>query len=85
MAFYRETGEVRSIAGMDPKRLDQVRQLQEFLHGADSWSIVVIRHGYLMREFYTFNVLVPTRFDIWSTNRSGQPSLPLYPGGLSTN
>ena len=36
-----------------------MRQLQEFLHGGDSWGIAIIRHGYLVREFYTFNVLIP--------------------------
>jgi len=67
--WLKEPDEVRSIAGMNPEKLDLVRQTQEFLYG-DSWSIVIIRHGYLVREFYTFNVLVPTRFDIWSGTKS---------------
>ena len=62
--------EVRQVAGMDPEKLDMVLQFHEFRCGGDSWSIVVIRHGYLVREFYTFNVLVPTRFDIWSGTKS---------------
>ena len=62
--------EVRATAGMDPDRLDRVRQVQEFMLGGDSWSIVIIRHGYLVLEFYTFNVLLPTRFDIWSGTKS---------------
>ncbi len=62
--------EVRSVAGMDSEELDQVRQTEEFLYGGDSWAIVIIRHGYLVREFYTFNVLVPTRFDMWSGTKS---------------
>lgn len=68
--WIKEPEEVRSLAGMDPERFDLVRQLQEFLYGGDSWSIVIIRHGYLVREFYTFNVLIPTRFDIWSGTKS---------------
>jgi CubicO group peptidase (beta-lactamase class C family) len=61
---------IRVQAGMDPERLDLVRQQQEFLYGGDSWAIVIIRHGHLVREFYTFNVLLPTRFDIWSGTKS---------------
>jgi CubicO group peptidase (beta-lactamase class C family) len=62
--------QVRQVAGMNPAKLELVRQLQEFLFGGDSWGIVIIRHGYLVREFYTFNVLVPTRFDVWSCTKS---------------
>ncbi len=46
------------------------RHRQETLYGGESWSIVIIRHGHLVREFYTFNVLIPTRFDIWSGTKS---------------
>jgi len=62
--------QIRQLAGMDPAKLEQVRQMQEWLHGGDSWGIVILRHGWLVREFYTFNVLVPTRFDIWSCTKS---------------
>jgi CubicO group peptidase (beta-lactamase class C family) len=55
---------------MDPDRLELVRQRQEFLYGSESWGIVIIRRGYLVREFYTFNVLIPTRFDIWSCTKT---------------
>jgi CubicO group peptidase (beta-lactamase class C family) len=68
--YLVEPEEVRAIAGMDPEHLDLVRRREEFLHGGHCWSIVVIRRGYLVREFYTFNVLVPTRFDIWSGTKS---------------
>jgi CubicO group peptidase (beta-lactamase class C family) len=62
--------EVRALAGLDPGQLDLVAQQQTFLHGGDSCGFVVIRHGWLAREYYTFNVLVPTRFDIWSGTKS---------------
>jgi CubicO group peptidase (beta-lactamase class C family) len=62
--------DVRELAGMNPAQLDLVEQQQTFLYGGDSWGIVIIRHGYLVREFYTFNVLTPTRFDIWSGTKS---------------
>jgi CubicO group peptidase (beta-lactamase class C family) len=55
---------------MDPDQLELVRQRQEFLYGGESWGIVIIRHGYLVREYYTFNVLIPTRFDIWSCTKT---------------
>jgi CubicO group peptidase (beta-lactamase class C family) len=68
---YLTTDEqIRQMAGMDPEQLELVRQIQGFLFGGDSWGIVIIRHGYLVREFYTFNVLVPTRFDVWSCTKS---------------
>jgi CubicO group peptidase (beta-lactamase class C family) len=61
---------VRSDAGMDPAKLDLVFERQHLLWGGESWAIAVIRHGWLVREAYTFNVLVPTRFDIWSCTKS---------------
>jgi CubicO group peptidase (beta-lactamase class C family) len=61
---------VRSIGGMDPEWLDRVLEGQHQLWGGDSWAIVIVRGGYLVREAYTFNVLVPTRFDIWSGTKS---------------
>lgn len=68
--WLREPEEVRAVAGMDPDRLDLVQREQEVLHGGDSWGVVIIRRGYLVREFYTFNVLTTTRFDIWSGTKS---------------
>jgi CubicO group peptidase (beta-lactamase class C family) len=68
--FCLDNTSVHTRGGMDSKLLDQVCQRQEFLHGGDSWGIVIIRHGWLVREFYTFNVLIPTRFDIFSGTKS---------------
>jgi CubicO group peptidase (beta-lactamase class C family) len=61
---------VRAKAGMDPEALDLVRENEELLHGGHSWAIAIVRGGWLVRELYTFNVLVPTRFDIWSGTKS---------------
>ncbi len=65
-----QSEDVISKAGMKPEKLSQIQQLQEFLYGGDSWGIVIIRKGYLVREFYSFNVLTPTRFDIWSCTKT---------------
>ncbi len=68
--YLTDPEEVRHLGGMDPARLDLLQEDQELLHGGDSWAIAIIRHGYLVRECLTFNVLVPTRFDIWSGTKS---------------
>jgi CubicO group peptidase (beta-lactamase class C family) len=68
--FCQSPEQVRERAEMDPAQLDLVRQQQTFLHGGNSWGIVIVRHGYLVREFYTFNVLFPTRFNVWSCTKS---------------
>jgi CubicO group peptidase (beta-lactamase class C family) len=62
--------EVRSIGGFDQARLAEVERTQAQLCGGDSYSIVIIRHGRLVAEFDTFNVLTPTRFDTWSCTKS---------------
>ncbi len=68
--YLTDPAEVRRRGGMDPTRLALVQQTQEFLHGGDSWAIAIIRHGYLVAEWLTFNVLPPTRFDLWSGTKS---------------
>ena len=55
---------------MDVHKLDQLFELQSFLFGSDSWGIVVIRNGYLVREHHTFMGLATSRFDIWSCTKS---------------
>jgi CubicO group peptidase (beta-lactamase class C family) len=65
-----EPADVRALGGMDPEALDLLRQEQELVHGGDSWSLAIIRHGYLVRECYTFNVLIPTRFNVWSCTKT---------------
>lgn len=62
--------DVRRLAGMDPDRLEALGERQLVFNGGDSWSLAIIRHGYLVREFHTFNVLFPSRFDIWSCTKS---------------
>jgi CubicO group peptidase (beta-lactamase class C family) len=61
---------VQTKAGMDADKLDQLFELQEFLFGSYTWGIVIIRHGYLVREHYTFLAQIPSRFDSWSCTKS---------------
>ena len=62
--------EIASAGGFDPARLRQVATTQYQLCGGDSYSIVIIRHGRLVAEINTHNVLTPTRFDVWSCTKS---------------
>jgi CubicO group peptidase (beta-lactamase class C family) len=68
--YLKEPDEIREVAGMDVARLDAIYHEQERRYGEHSWSIAIIRHGWLVREFHTFNVLAGTRFDIWSGTKS---------------
>lgn len=68
--WLMDAAEVRGLGGMDPLKLERLRLAQEDEHAGDSWSIAIIRHGYLVKEIHTFNVLVPTRFDVWSCTKS---------------
>jgi len=68
--YLSSPDDVRNLGGMDAAALEHVHNRQQIFHGGDSWSIVIIRHGHLVREFHTFNVLFPSRFDIWSCTKS---------------
>lgn len=62
--------EVRALAGMDPLKLAAFGRLQELLHAGFSWSLAIVRRGYLVQEIASFNVLPTTTFDIWSGTKS---------------
>ena len=68
--YLTRAEDVRQVGGMDPLKLDNLLLNQELLLGGDSWGVAIIRHGRLVREHYTFNVLTPTRFDVWSCTKS---------------
>jgi len=61
--------EVRSLAGMDPEKLDLLKeeQLQLF---AGPWQIIIIRKGYLVAEWYGVPTMPTTTFDGWSSTKS---------------
>ena len=68
--WLKTADDVHNLAGMDAYQLDQLFELQTFLFGSYSWGIVIIRHGYLVREYATFMGLATSRFDIWSCTKS---------------
>jgi CubicO group peptidase (beta-lactamase class C family) len=61
--------QIRSLARMDPQRLNLIRdqQLQTF---QGPWSIVIIRHGYLVAEWFGVPTMPHTTFDVWSCTKS---------------
>lgn len=68
--YLMEPEDIREKAGMDALKLDIFQDSQLQLYEHDSWSAVIIRHGYLVKEIQTFNVSAQTRFDIWSGTKS---------------
>ncbi len=62
-------GDVRSKAGMDPQQLDLIGQAQAQLYGGP-WQIVIVRNGYLVREWFGVPAMPATTFDIWSCTKS---------------
>ena len=68
--WLKDAEQIRLIAGLDVQKLTVMAHAQELIHGGDSWGLVVISRGYLAFEYYTFNVLAHTRFDIWSSTKS---------------
>ncbi len=65
----RTPEEVREIGGMDPRRLALGAEHNAFQASTTS-SLVVIRHGWLVAEWYEASALATTRYDIWSATKS---------------
>ena len=65
----KSPAEVRSLGGMDPDKLDLIRDKFLGLFGGP-WQIVVIRHGYLVAEWYGLPTMPTTTFDGWSCTKS---------------
>ena len=61
--------EIRSLAGMNPDRLNLLKeeQLQLF---AGPWQIIIVRKGYLVAEWYGVPTMPTTTFDGWSSTKS---------------
>jgi CubicO group peptidase (beta-lactamase class C family) len=65
----RSDDEVRSLAGMDPRRLNLIGQIQSQLFGGP-WAIAIVKNGYLVREWFSALALPATTFDVWSCSKS---------------
>ena len=61
--------EVRRLAAMDPEKLDKVGQTTTALY-AGPWVLLVIRHGYIVREWMGVPAMPQTTFDVWSCTKS---------------
>ena len=64
------TADVQKYGGMDLAKLKRLFDLQMHLFGSYCWGAVIIRHGWLLHEHYTFMGLTSSRFDIWSCTKS---------------
>lgn len=65
----RNDDEVRSKAGMDPRRVRLIGQSQLQLYSGP-WSIVILRNGYLVAEWFGVPAMPATTFDVWSCTKS---------------
>lgn len=68
--YLRGAEEIRSRGGLAADRLELLLERQNMMYGGDSWSIVIIRHGYLVRECYSFGSASHKRFDLASGTKS---------------
>jgi CubicO group peptidase (beta-lactamase class C family) len=61
--------EVRQVGGLDPARLRLAAEYNAFLASTTS-SLVVVRRGWLVAEWYEVSALATTRYDVWSCTKS---------------
>ena len=61
--------EVCRLAGFDPKRLDFVAKYHQGIFGGP-WAIVIIRRGYLVREWYAVPALPTATYNTHSCTKS---------------
>jgi CubicO group peptidase (beta-lactamase class C family) len=68
--FARTPSELRDRAELDPARLAAAGAWHAEQSSAETWGLVVIRHGWIAHESYSANVAAPQRFDLWSCTKS---------------
>lgn len=61
--------DIRKLAGMDPQQLRLIEQSQLEVYGGP-WVIAIVRHGYLVREWFSVPAMLATTFDVWSCTKS---------------
>jgi CubicO group peptidase (beta-lactamase class C family) len=67
--FLRTDDERREIGGMDPYKL-QLAAESIAMQMSTTSSFVIIRHGWIVAEYYELSALTTTRYDIWSSVKS---------------
>ncbi len=66
--WVKSDDEVRSVGGMDPGRLEYA--CEDNAQFGNCSAVVIIRHGWLVAEWYENHCLTTTRFDVWSATKS---------------
>jgi hypothetical protein len=59
---------VRALGGIDPERLGLACEYNARFDASS--GVVIVRHGYLVAEWYENSALTTTRYDIWSCTKS---------------
>lgn len=68
--FAQTAEDKRELCGFNAEKLTYARQFQYNLNSGESFGAVVLRNGWMADEYYTYNVLEGTSFDIWSCTKS---------------
>ena len=68
--FAQSAEEKKASCGFNAEKLGYAQQFQYYLNSGDSFGVVVLRNGWMADEYYTYNVLEGTSFDIWSGTKS---------------
>lgn len=68
--YVKKAEEKKRLCGLDPEKLGYARQFQYNLNSGDSFGVVVLKNDWMAEEYYTYNVLTGTTFDIWSGTKS---------------
>ncbi len=67
---WLDAADVAAVAGLDPEGLAAVERDYNERYGEDSSSVVIVRRGWLAKEFHSKNVPHTARFDLWSGTKS---------------
>ncbi len=68
--YAKSPDEKKDYCGIDDIKLDFTRQFQYDLNSGDSFGVHIIKNDWMVDEYYTYNVLTGTSFDIWSGTKS---------------
>jgi CubicO group peptidase (beta-lactamase class C family) len=68
--YAKTADEKKTLCGFDAEKLEFGRQFQFRLNAGDSFGVLILRHSWMVDEYYTYNVLRTSSFDIWSGTKS---------------